>query len=76
MTSLKTRIARLGKTPSPARPITRQGQNVPHSAYQYTATPAGAELVPLAPVITSDGAIVAGAGPGGPDTLAPAGRPG
>jgi hypothetical protein len=78
MSTLKARIARQGRHPHPARPVT--GGAVPGPS----ATPShalavmpggGAGLTPLTPLITSDGAEIPAAGPGGWDQLNPAGRP-
>lgn len=78
MSALKTRIARQHKAPHPARPVPVSGAIVPAAvqspAFQYAAGPGGAELRPLSPIITADGAIIPGAGPGTGGPVIPAGR--
>lgn len=79
MTALKSRIATQHKHPNPAQPVPSGGAVVPAAAespaFQYAAGPSGAELRPLTPLITADGAIIPGAGPGnGGGPVYPAGR--
>lgn len=74
--ALKSRVATQHRQPHPARPVT--GGTVPAAyespAFEYSAGPGGAELRPLSPIITADGAIIPGAGPGTGGPVIPAGR--